>query len=164
LTTDLVALIRKYPVGACLVGLGLGYIVTKSVAGGDDFDDAAEDAEERRKSLMGSVRQKYRDTRDAARNEAERRMDEYAGVGEKLRTGASELGATVANKASEAVDRLSSSVGSARSYFRERNVDDLTGDLRDVIRKYPIYSCAVALGVGLLGKSMMSSDRYSSDW
>jgi len=165
LTTDVVALIRKYPVGACLVGLGLGYMITKGVAGGDDFDEAVEDAEERKRGLMSSMRQKYRDTRDAARDEAERRMNEYGGVGEKLRTGASELGATVANKASEAVDRLSSSVGSARSYFQERNVDDLTGDLRDVIRKYPIYSCLVALGVGILSKGVMSSgDRYSNDW
>jgi uncharacterized protein YjbJ (UPF0337 family) len=166
LTTDVVALIRKYPVGACLVGLGLGYMVTKSIAGGDDdFDEVADEAAERKESLMGSMRQRYRSARDAARNEAERRMDEYAGVGEKLRNSASELGASVANKASEAVDRLSSSVGSARSYIQERNVDDLTGDLRDIIRKYPIYSCLVALGVGILSKGVMSSgDRYNNDW
>ncbi|MGH7782296.1 MAG: CsbD family protein [Candidatus Binatia bacterium] len=160
LTSDLVGVVRKYPIQACLVGLGIGYMVTKSIAGRDELEEAIE----RKDNLIGSLRRKYRQTRADVEREAERRLDEYGDVGAKLKESAGELGASVANKASEAVDRLSSSVGSARSYFQERNVDELTGDLRDVIRKYPIYACLVGLGVGLLAKSMVGSgDRHNPD-
>ena len=80
----------------------------------------------------------------------------------KLKAGTSELRANLSKKAGEAVDRISSSADSASSYIHDTNLDQFTGDLRNVIRKYPIYSCLVGLAVGVLAKgSVGSRDRYS---
>jgi hypothetical protein len=44
---------------------------------------------------------------------------------------------------------------------RDTNLDEFAGDLRNVIRKYPIYACLVALAVGVLAKGGVGSrDRY----
>jgi hypothetical protein len=85
----------------------------------------------------------------------------------KLKVGASELRANLSKKAGEAVDRLSSTGESARSYISDTNLDEFTGDLRNVIRKYPIYACIVALAVGVLAKGGIGSrDGYQHhpDW
>jgi hypothetical protein len=73
----------------------------------------------------------------------------------------------LAQKAGEAVNRISPTVVSAGSYVSGTNLDEFTGDLRNVIRKYPIYACLVALAVGVLAKGGIGSrDRYQHhpDW
>ena len=114
---------------------------------------------------MGLVGERYQQTRAAA----ERQAEQFSGgeMAAKLKAGASELRANLSKKAGEAVDRLSSTGESARSYVYDTNLDEFTGDLRNVIRKYPIYACLAALAVGVLAKgSVGSSDRYQHhpDW
>ena len=79
----------------------------------------------------------------------------------KLKSGASELRENLSKRAGEAVTRISPTVVSAGSYVRGTNFDDFAVDLRDVIQKYPISSCLVALAVGALVKGGVGSrDGY----
>jgi uncharacterized protein YjbJ (UPF0337 family) len=162
LLDDVVDAVQRYPIYACFVGLAFGYILGKSVSGAANLERLGR---QKKDELMGLVGEKYQQTRAAA----ERQAEQFSGgdMAAKLKAGASELRENLSKRAGEAVDRLSPTVQSARSYVRGTNLDDFTGDLRDVIRKYPIYSCLVGLAVGMLAKgSVGSRDRYydKPDW
>ena len=161
LIDDVLGAVRKYPMYACLVGLGVGYILAKGISGSDDLEKVSR----RKNEFIQSVRQKYRQTRGAAQRQAEQFNDGTAAA--KLKAGTSELRANLSKKAGEAVDRISGSADSASSYIHDTNLDELSSDLRNVIRKYPIYACLVGLAVGVLAKSSLGSgDRYDHhpDW
>jgi hypothetical protein len=38
LTGDIVAWVRRYPIQACLIGIGLGYLIARSIGGSDRAD------------------------------------------------------------------------------------------------------------------------------
>jgi len=161
LIDDLLGAVRKYPMYACLVGLGVGYILAKGISASDDLGKVGR----RKDDLIESVRQKYRQTRGAAGRQADQFND--GSMAAKLKAGTSDLRANISKKAGEAADRISSSADSASSYIHDTNLDEFTSDLRNVIRKYPIYSCLVGLAVGILAKgSVGSRDRYQHhpDW
>ena len=161
LIDDLLGAVRKYPMYACLVGLGVGYILAKGISASDNLGKVGR----RKDDLIESVRQKYRQTRGAAGRQAEQFND--GSMAAKLKAGTSDLRANISKKAGEAADRISSSADSASSYIHDTNLDEFTSDLRNVIRKYPIYSCLVGLAVGILAKgSVGSRDRYQHhpDW
>lgn len=152
---DLVDAIQRYPLYASLVGLGVGYILGKGVSGAANLERLGS---RKKDELIGLVGEKYLQTRAAAERQAEQFSDSEMAA--KLKAGASELRANLSKKAGEAVDRLSGTGESARSYIYETNLDEFTGDLRNVIRKYPIYACLVSLAVGVLAKgSVASRDR-----
>jgi uncharacterized protein YjbJ (UPF0337 family) len=156
LLDDLVDAIQRYPVYACFVGLGFGYILGKGVSGAANLERLGR---QKKDELMGLVGERYQQTRAAA----ERQAEQFSGgeMAAKLKTGASELKENLSKKAGEAVHRLSPTVESARSYISGTNLDEFTGDLRNVIQKYPIYSCLVALAVGALVKGGVGSrDGY----
>jgi uncharacterized protein YjbJ (UPF0337 family) len=162
LKDDLVDAIQRYPVYACFVGLVFGYILGKGVSGAATLERLGR---QKKDELIGLVGERYQQTRAAA----ERQAEQFSGgdIAAKLKSGASELSANFSKKAGEAVDRLSPTVESARSYVSGTNLDEFTADLRNVIRKYPIYACLVALGVGVLAKGGVGlSDRYQQnrDW
>jgi uncharacterized protein YjbJ (UPF0337 family) len=161
LLDDLIGTIQRYPIYASLVGLAAGYILGKGVNGATNLERLSR---QKKDELLGMVGEKYQQTRAAA----ERQAEQFSGsdMAAKLKAGASELGANLTKKAGETVGRLSSTRHSASSYIHDTNLDEFTGDLRKLIREYPIYSCLVALAVGALAKgSVGSSDRYQrSDW
>jgi uncharacterized protein YjbJ (UPF0337 family) len=162
LIDDLVDAVQRYPIHACFVGLGVGYILGKGVNGAANLERLGR---RKKDELMGLVGETYQQTRAAAGRQAE----QFSGsdMAAKLKAGASELGANLTKKAGEAVGQLSSTRHSASSYIHDTNLDEFTGDLRNVIRKYPIYACLAALAVGVLAKgSVGSSDRYQHhpDW
>jgi uncharacterized protein YjbJ (UPF0337 family) len=162
LMEDVLDTVRKYPIFACFVGLGLGYILGKGVSGAANLERLGR---QKKDELIGLVGEKYQQTRAAA----ERQAEQFSGgdVAARLKAGASELRENLSKKAGEAVDRISPTMESARSYVRDTNLDEFTGDLRNVIRKYPIYSCLVGLAIGVLAKgSVGSRDRYQHhpDW
>ena len=161
LLDDLVDAIQRYPIYACFVGLGFGYILGKGVTGAANLERLGR---QKKDELIGLVGEKYQRTRATA----ERQAEQFSGsdMAAKLKAGASELRENLSKKAGEAVNRISPTVESARSYARGTNLDEFTGDLRTVIQKYPIYSCLVALAVGALAKGVGSRDRYQHhpDW
>jgi uncharacterized protein YjbJ (UPF0337 family) len=162
LIDDVLGAVRKYPMYACLAGLGLGYILGKGVSGASNLERLGR---QKKDELMGLVGERYQQTRAAA----ERQAEQFSGgdLAAKLKAGTSELRANISQKAGEAVDRITSSADSASSYIHDTNLDEFSSDLRNVIRKYPIYACLVGLAVGVLAKSSLSSgDRYYNkpDW
>jgi uncharacterized protein YjbJ (UPF0337 family) len=162
LIDDLVDAVQRYPIYASFIGLGLGYILGKGVNGAVNLERLSR---QKKDELAGLIGEKYQHTRAAA----ERQAEQFSGgdMAAKLKVGASELRANLSKKAGEAVGRLSSTGESARSYIYDTNLDEFTGDLRNVIRKYPIYACLVALAVGVLAKGGVGSrDRYQHhpDW
>ena len=161
LIDDVLDAVRKYPIYACLVGLGVGYILAKGISGSDNLEKVSR----RKGKLIESVRQKYQQTRGVAGRQAEQFND--GSVVAKLKAATNELRTNLSGKAGEAVNRISGSADSASSYIHDTNLDEFTSDLRNVIRKYPIYACLVGLAVGVLAKSTRGSrDRYSDqpDW
>jgi hypothetical protein len=53
---------------------------------------------------------------------------------------------TVGRAATTVADKL----GAAGSYLQENKVEDVTGNLTDLIRRYPMPSLLMALGIGYL--------------
>jgi uncharacterized protein YjbJ (UPF0337 family) len=162
LLDDVVDAIQRYPVYASFVGFGVGYILGKGVSGAAHLERLGR---QKKDELLGLVGETYHQTRAAAGRQAEQFSD--SDMAAKLKAGASELRTNLSKKAGEAVERLSPTMESARSYVRDTNLDEFAGDLRNVIRKYPIYACLVALAVGVLAKGGVGSrDRYQDrpDW
>jgi len=156
LLDDVIDAIQSYPIYASLVGLGVGYILGKGVTGAANLERLGR---RKKDELMGLVGETYQQTRAAAGRQAQQFSD--SDMAAKLKAGASDLRANLAKRAGEAVERMSGTGESARSYMRDTSLDEFTGDLRDVIRKYPIYACLVALAVGVLAKGGVGSgDRY----
>jgi uncharacterized protein YjbJ (UPF0337 family) len=127
-------------------------------------DDDLERIGGQKDKLIGAVQEKYGQTREQAEREVERRFSEYgntgSGLGSNLRSRVDDLGASVSNKASEAAGAVASGVQSARSYFQDRDFDELTGDIVGWVRRYPIQACLIGIGLGyLIARSIASSDR-----
>jgi uncharacterized protein YjbJ (UPF0337 family) len=127
-------------------------------------DDDIERIGGEKDKLIGVVQEKYGQTREQAEREVERRLSEYGdtggGIGSNLKSRVDELGASVSNKASEAAGAVANRVQSARSYFQDRDFDELTGDVTALVRRYPIQACLIGIGLGyLIARSIGSSDR-----
>jgi len=130
-------------------------------------DDDLERVGGEKDKLVGLVQERYGQTREDAEREVDRRLSEYnaGGMAANLKATASEFGSKVSNRASEAAQKLTGSVDSARSYFQDKIVDELTTDLLTLVRRYPVQSCIIGLGIGyLLAKGTAGSRRrYLSD-
>jgi uncharacterized protein YjbJ (UPF0337 family) len=161
LIEDVLDMIRKYPMYACLIGLGFGYIVARGLSAPDNLEKVSR----RKDRLIGSIRDKYQQTRGAAGRQAEQFND--GSLMAKLKSATSDLRANLSEKAGGAVERISSSADSARSYVHDARLDEFAGELGNVVRKYPVYACLVALAVAALAKTSLGSrNRYSDqpDW
>jgi uncharacterized protein YjbJ (UPF0337 family) len=125
--------------------------------------------------LVALVQATYGYTRERAQQEVERRLQEY---GHKLGTpGLSQAADTVATAAQEVASSLAGTVGDIQAtakataataatmvadtvtgtgaHLQEKGVEGLTGELAAWVRRYPIASLLIGLGVGfLLGCSL----------
>jgi uncharacterized protein YjbJ (UPF0337 family) len=131
-------------------------------------DDDLERIGGQKDKLIGAVQEKYGQTREQAEREVERRFSEYGqtggGIASNLKSRVDELGATVSNKASQATEAMSSGVQSARSYFQERDFDELANDITRWVRRYPVQACLIGIGLGyLIARTMVSGDRSHYD-
>ena len=130
----------------------------------DDFERIGGEKDK----LIGAVQEKYGQTREQAEREVERRFSEYGntgvGLGSNLKSRVDEFGASVSNRASEAAEAVSSGVQSARSYFQDRDFDELTGDIVQWVRRYPIQACLIGIGLGyLIARTIGSGDRSHNE-
>ncbi len=115
----------------------------------DDFDriDGQKDR------LVGWVQEKYGRTREQATQEVNARLkeynDKYGGTVAELKAKAYDIGETVAGKANEAATAVRSGVEKASSYFQEKTLDSMGADVTALVRKYPIQSVLIGIGVGI---------------
>ena len=105
--------------------------------------------------LIGLVQEKYGYTRDQAREEVDRRFNEYdnkdssASVRD-MKAKVYELAETAANKARGAVTALADEFATAGSAIRENKLATMATDISSFIRKYPFALLFVGIGLGYL--------------
>ena len=129
--------------------------------------------------LVGLIQEKYGYAREQAEQEVERRLQEYDdktdGAVASMSAKAREFGATAAKKANEAAPvigekmkslasvirekapRLATSASkvadgleSASNYLQEKKFEHLGEDFRGLVRRYPLRSLLIGLGLGFL--------------
>ena len=116
-------------------------------------DDDFESIEGQKNKLIGPVEEKYGYTRDQAREEVDRRFNEYddkdstASVRD-MKAKIYELGEIAASKARGAVTALGDEFATAGSSIRENKLATMTTDISSFIRKYPFALLFVGIGLG----------------
>jgi len=116
-------------------------------------DDDFEWIEGQKDKLIGLVQEKYGYTRDQAREEVDRRFNEYGDKDSTARVRditakVYEFGETAANKARGAVTALANEFATAGSAIRENKLATMATDLSSFIRKYPFALLFVGIGLG----------------
>ncbi|HEY7219857.1 MAG TPA: CsbD family protein [Candidatus Binatia bacterium] len=116
-------------------------------------DDDLEDIGGQKDKLIGWVQEKYGRTHEQAAQEVDARLkeysDKYGGTVADLKAKAYDISETVVNKASDAATAVRSGVDTASSYFREKTFDSIGSDITAIVRKYPVQSVLIGLGVGI---------------
>jgi uncharacterized protein YjbJ (UPF0337 family) len=126
-------------------------------------------------ALIGLVQERYGYARERAEQEIERRLQQYR---EQMETsGVRRMGETVTAAAQDVASRLTETAGevtakaqqtaataastvtdtvkSAGAYLQEKGMGQITGDLTALVRRYPLPSLLIGLGIGfLLGRSL----------
>ena len=143
----------------------------------DDFDRISGQKDK----LVGLIQERYGYTREQAEQEIERRLQEYGdktvSVVARMSVKAREFGATAAKKANEAAPvigekmkslasvirekapRLATSASkvadgleSASNYLQEKKFEHLGEDFRGLVRRYPLQTLLIGLGLGFLAR------------
>jgi Uncharacterized protein conserved in bacteria len=103
--------------------------------------------------LVGWVQERYGRTREQAEREVDARLSEYsnkAGVTfADLKSKVYDIGESLANKATEATNAVRSGAGKASSYLEEKKFDEMTADVTALVRRYPIQSMLLGIGLGI---------------
>ena len=134
--------------------------------------------------LVGLLQERYGYARERAEQEVEQRVHEYrdqrevSGVrqmGETVNTAAHDVaarltetagavGATVQETAATAARAVADTVKGAGGYLQAQGVDQRTGDVTGLIRRYPIPAVLIGLGIGLLvGRSLGKATRTPAE-
>jgi hypothetical protein len=115
--------------------------------------------------LISVVQQRYGYPLERARQEVDRRLQEYgeraAGVAATVTSAAQDVASsvvetagTVATKAQEmagtAATAVTDTVAGAGTYLREKGVQTLPDDLAGLIRRHPVSALLIGLGIGWL--------------
>jgi uncharacterized protein YjbJ (UPF0337 family) len=125
----------------------------------DDFDRIAGQKDK----LIGTLQDKYGYTQDMAQREIEQRMHDYSGetakasaatttVGEKMTSlaGAIRDNTPAQGTLGSAANAVANQLDTAGSYLQTANWENMAKDLSDVIRRYPLQSLLVGVGIGYL--------------
>jgi uncharacterized protein YjbJ (UPF0337 family) len=120
--------------------------------------------------LISMVQQRYGYTRERAQQEVDRRLQEStatsAGVAATVTSAAQDVASrvtetvgTAASTAQEmagaAATAVTDTVAGVGTYVQDKGVPGLSGDLTDLIRRYPVPALLIGLGIGfVLGRSV----------
>jgi uncharacterized protein YjbJ (UPF0337 family) len=103
--------------------------------------------------LIGWVQENYGRTREQAVQEVDARLkeysDKYGSTVNDLKAKAYDIGETVVGKAREGATAVRSGMEKTSSYFQEKTFDSIGSDIADLVRKYPVQSVLIGLGVGI---------------
>ncbi|HVO94842.1 MAG TPA: CsbD family protein [Terriglobales bacterium] len=120
---------------------------------GDLTDDDIESIGGQKDKLVGWVQDRYGRSREQAAGEVDARLREFAETHGStiadMKAKAYEVSETVANKASGAATAMRSGVEKASSYFQENSFDSIGSDIADIVRKYPLQSVLIGIGLGI---------------
>jgi uncharacterized protein YjbJ (UPF0337 family) len=120
--------------------------------------------------LISTVQERYGYPRERAQQEVDRRLQEYteksAGVAATVTSAAQDVTSrvtetvgTAATKAQEmagsAATAVTDTVAGVGTYIQDKGVQGLSGDLTELIRRYPVPALLIGLGIGfVLGRSV----------
>jgi uncharacterized protein YjbJ (UPF0337 family) len=134
--------------------------------------------------LVGLLQERYGYTRERAEQEVERRMHEYrdqieasgvSQIGETVHTAAHDVaarltqtagavGATVQKTAATAARAVADTAKGTGGYLQATGMNQITGDMAGLIRRYPVPAMLIGLGIGLLvGRSLAKVTRTPAD-
>jgi uncharacterized protein YjbJ (UPF0337 family)/ElaB/YqjD/DUF883 family membrane-anchored ribosome-binding protein len=140
----------------------------------DKLTDAdLENVAGKKAALVALVQEKYQYTRERAQQEVDQRLQEYSDKSDKLgASGASRMIETVQETAQNVASSLAETAGEVKAHaeaaastaatavadtmagavssLQETSVKDLAGKLTDLIRRHPIPSLLIGLGVGFV--------------
>jgi uncharacterized protein YjbJ (UPF0337 family) len=115
----------------------------------DDFNDIGGQKDK----LIGWVQENYGRTREQAVQEVDARLKEYSDKNgstvNDLKAKAYDIGETVVGKAREGATAVRSGMEKTSSYFQEKTFDSIGSDIAALVRKYPVQSVFLGLGVGI---------------
>jgi hypothetical protein len=119
----------------------------------------------RRDQLVRVLQERYRYTRERAQDEVDRRLQAYqtagSGMAETITTAAQEAATrltqtaeTVRAQATEAASTTAAAVTETvrgiGASVQDTSLDQLTGDIVGLVRRYPVASVLIGVGVGVL--------------
>ena len=134
--------------------------------------------------LVGLLQKRYGYTRERAEQEVERRVHEHRDqieasgirqIGETVHTAAHDVaarltetagavGATVQETATTTAKAVADTAKGAGRYLQATGMDQITGDVAGLIRRYPVPAMLIGLGIGLLvGRSLAKATRSPAD-
>jgi ElaB/YqjD/DUF883 family membrane-anchored ribosome-binding protein len=115
--------------------------------------------------LISVVQQRYGYPRERAQQEVERQLQEYhgqrAGVAATVTHAAQDVASTMAETAGTsastaremagaAVGAVTDTITGTGAYVREKGVQDLPGDLAELIQRHPIPAVLIGIGIGIV--------------
>jgi uncharacterized protein YjbJ (UPF0337 family) len=112
--------------------------------------------------LIGTIQEKYGYTREKAQQEVERRLQAYSekpgstpqspvqDVVQSVAETASGLTAQAQELGASAATAVADRVASAGTYLQEQGVANMAADLTALIRRYPLPSLLLGVGLGYL--------------
>lgn len=133
----------------------------------DKAHTAVDRAEGKAHEASGAVREKAQDAKDKAQQvagEAKDKAQELGAqaseqadhattvVGERMQDAAQTIRerAPMSGRVGEAADRTADTLERAGSYLQHQNVNDMKSDLESLIRRHPMESLLIGLGIGYL--------------
>ena len=103
--------------------------------------------------LIGWVQENYGRTREQAVQEVDARLkeysDKYGSTVNDLKAKAYDIGETVVGKAREGATAVRSGMETTSSYFQEKTFNGIGSDITALVRKYPVQSVLIGIGVGI---------------
>ena len=115
----------------------------------DKAADTAENVKDKAQQVAGDVRDKAQEIGSQA---ADRADEATTTVGTKMTEAAQTLRqrAPSSGPMADAADKAAETLDRAGSYLQRQDLNDMRADLEGVIRRYPIESLLVGLGIGYL--------------
>lgn len=123
--------------------------------GGDGPGHPITEAKKVGSELVGAVRDSAVSMLDTQRSRA---ADQIAAIGEAVRRSAQSLDSTGGETIVRYADQAARQISDFAETLRTRSWGDLTGDVEDFARRYPMAFMASAIGIGFIaGRFWMSS-------
>jgi uncharacterized protein YjbJ (UPF0337 family) len=128
--------------------------------------------------LISVLQQRYGYPRERAQHEVDRRLQEYseqtAGVAATVTSAAQDVASRVAEtartaaaqaqeRARAAATAVTDTVAGAGTALQDKGVQGLSGDLTDLIRRYPVPALLIGLGIGFVLARSLGTRQSAPD-
>lgn len=119
---------------------------------GETIDKASPTAAKMARKSQETISELSSEAKSMSSNVIEKTDQALSSVGEKMTSlaGSIRSHAPTQGTFASAADTVAEGLESSGKYLSEHGVKDLTNDTTGLVRKYPIYSLGIGVGVGML--------------